>query len=120
MPFIAAFLTFLSLDQKPWFLSFSIKTCNWKMFYICLLPLKMNENACTTFPEGVFVFSHIFWIEEWKMCVLLKDLSSGQIGGRIGIVFDTLVSEKLSIISDTKCTHHLTFQKTMWENGEQL
>lgn len=47
------------------------------------------------------------------MCVLLKDLASGQIGDRIGIVFDTLVSEQLSIISDTKCTHHLTFQKTM-------
>ena len=59
------------------------------MFYICLSPLKMNEDPRTTFPEGVFIFSHIFWVVEWKILSLSKDVASGKIAGRGGVFFDT-------------------------------
>lgn len=57
------------------------------MFYICLSLLRMNENPHTTFPEGVFMFSHIVWVLEQKIPFLLKGPASGQIVGKGGKFF---------------------------------
>lgn len=109
MPFTASFATVLDLEQRPWYSSSSIKTCNWKMFYICLLPLKMNENPA---PPSLRVYScsaiyFVLW--SGRFCALVKRFGIRAEQEKVEWCLTLLSQSNFLAISDTKCTHHLAF-----------